>query len=770
MDIKNKIVVGNVIKIDNGKVTILMHKNTNVMTYFHNGKIYRGVSVGEYIGIIRGPLTIIAKIENEFLEDKFNNYTDHSYEKNRFERYIDVRIIGQFNNGDYEPGIKHFPLVYNEVILLNEIEISTIIEGSSNIENEKFTIKIGNTVQESLPYKIRWDKLFNTHIGIFGNTGSGKSNTLAKIYTELFNLNPQTLSLNKNSKFIFIDFNGEYMGKNVFISDKTKIDLNTRTNTGDRIKLKIKQFFNADTLSILYSATEKTQKPFIQNALNFYYKSLEDDDNQNIDLAYFISSAYYNVFRFNNHRESLNLLKRILKIIGYTNSSNEDYNKILSSEWFNHHTYRFKDKNNTDKYVDGDKIDIYELRSKFEDHLRHNNNEPSLSLSEKVKLIMYLQLIYGLSYNHVQFEHISPLISRIEGNSSFVDRIFEIVNDEEYMSNLNDESFITVISLRNCNLDAKKIVPLLIAKESYENHKESLEEQERTFHLVIDEAHNILSEEANREAESWKDYRLNVFEEIIKEGRKFGYYLTISTQRPFDVSPTIISQIHNFFLHRLVNENDIRMLNNTISTLDQLSKNRIPTLAPGQCIVTGTSFESPMLIDIDLLENESARPDSDNSNLVALWNLENNLIKISFENQLPVINEFIEDVILNEIYELWNSGYFEASQDIEEEILDTDYIDASIEDLEIIDVEYIEERTYQIKLDIFALAYFEVKVKDTSDPFGEALPTIINVEEELQAKGTLEVIVNDEDIEYNGDNSDDKFIISKYVNFNIHVE
>lgn len=85
----------------------------------------------------------------------------------------------------------------------------------------------------------------------------------------------------------------------------------------------------------------------------------------------------------------------------------------------------------------------------------------------------------------------------------------------------------------------------------------------KTFHLIIDEAHNILSMQSTRELETWKDYRLELFEEIIKEGRKFGFYLTLSSQRPADISPTIMSQIHNFFIHRLVNDRDLLLLEHT---------------------------------------------------------------------------------------------------------------------------------------------------------------------------------------------------------------
>jgi len=138
------------------------------------------------------------------------------------------------------------------------------------------------------------------------------------------------------------------------------------------------------------------------------------------------------------------------------------------------------------------------------------------------------------------------------------------------------------------------------------------------MHLIIDEAHNILSVQSNREHESWKDYRLELFEEIIKEGRKFGMYLTLSSQRPADISPTIMSQLHNFFIHRLVNDRDLFLLENTVSTLDSLSRGMIPNLSKGCCIVTGTSFDLPMVIQFDKLDVEH-QPDSDDVDLNELW-------------------------------------------------------------------------------------------------------------------------------------------------------
>jgi DNA helicase HerA-like ATPase len=178
-----------------------------------------------------------------------------------------------------------------------------------------------------------------------------------------------------------------------------------------------------------------------------------------------------------------------------------------------------------------------------------------------------------------------------------------------------------VVSLRKTYQEIKKVIPLLLAKYYYGNHKDKVindSPPKQTFHMIIDEAHNILSMQSNRESESWKDYRLELFEEIIKEGRKFGFYLTLSSQRPADISPTIMSQIHNFFIHRLVNDRDLLLLDNSISTLDSLSRSMIPNLSKGCAVITGTSFDLPIIVQFKRLAKEH-QPDSGDVNLSELW-------------------------------------------------------------------------------------------------------------------------------------------------------
>lgn len=143
-------------------------------------------------------------------------------------------------------------------------------------------------------------------------------------------------------------------------------------------------------------------------------------------------------------------------------------------------------------------------------------------------------------------------------------------------------------------------------------------EVKKSLNIIIDEAHNILSYESQRESESWKDFRLETFEEIIKEGRKFGVFMTIASQRPSDISATIISQLHNYLIHRLINNKDLEMIEKAVSYLDKLSFETLPILPVGACVLSGIIADLPIIIQVDKL-NKSVQPKSETMSLEDCW-------------------------------------------------------------------------------------------------------------------------------------------------------
>ncbi|WP_300926501.1 ATP-binding protein [uncultured Dubosiella sp.] len=603
--------VGYIIEVNGIKIIGKMYENSNDLTFFYKGVIYQSPSVGQFIGIRRGQYILIGRIEREFLFDTYHDENTLEYGKNRIERRIEISLLGFIENEEFKVGIIAYPMIYNQVILLSEKQIQQIIT-KQFIENQDMSILIGKTVRENIDVRLNTSNIFNTHIGIFGNTGSGKSNTLAKIYSEVFDKEEFGEFDLSNSKFMFLDFNGEYIEKNVLSSKKKVINLSTReSKNSDKLKISKKTFWDIEVLSIILSATEKTQKPFLKNAI----RRTLNPDNQEITretIIERIGTAFYLTFKMNNTKETNNFLHRIYDELDFNTNAKE---RIPYYRAFWHSTQNTYYLSNNDYFTSKSDVKIRNDRDTLQSILDRNLPE-DISITKKMKIALYVQMVVGLAYGSVNFEHINPLLERLNSKSSIIDRLFEIT-DKPY-----DENVI-VVSMKNCNTEAKKMVSLLIAKNTYSNHRSCrlLNDKETTFHLIIDEAHNILSEQSNREEKTWKDYRLEVFEEIIKEGRKFGYYVTLASQRPADISQTLVSQLHNYFLHRLVSEQDVQMINNTINTLDKVSKSQLPLLAPGQCIITGTSFSMPLVVQINKLSRDKS-PNSESADLKILWHRE----------------------------------------------------------------------------------------------------------------------------------------------------
>ena len=585
------ICVGEVVAVAGVTITIRIFDDSNKDTLFIEGKKYRGVSIREYITIQRGFRDIICLVQGEYLDEKrFYEDQSHTY----FVRKIDVKPIGYLEDGKFCEGIKYLPMIKDSAFLVDEAVVASLYTSAT-----QSGLVIGKLLKEEIPISLPWQRLFNTHIGIFGNTGSGKSNTLTKLYTALFEA--KATRLQGKSHFVLLDFNGEYTNDQLIAAEhKRVLRLRTAGAGGDRLPLAEAEFWNTETQAILFQATANTQRPFLNRIVTGREKFSHVADS----LKRYFQRTFEIAFSSAAPRaESLDLLRRICSI-----AKTEQLETTMGTiRWMGGGANSFR--TDTNNYFNADGVTYNNvLRGQVE-----AVDFADLDAFDEFTIRAHLQLTRDLMNGFVQFEHIQPLLKRAEVATGHLKKLVAIGGAQP------DPKILTVISLRNCNQDAKKILPLLIAKHYYNHHRsEVASPPDRTLHLLIDEAHNILSEQSAREHEVWRDYRLELFEEIIKEGRKFGMFLTLSSQRPADISPTIVSQLHNFFIHRLVNERDLYLIENTISTLDQVSKSQIPNLSKGCCIVTGTSFDLPMTLQVDLLER-SKQPDSEDVDLSALW-------------------------------------------------------------------------------------------------------------------------------------------------------
>lgn len=595
--------VGKVISVKGRTVEVLVSKTKNSSTLLYDGEIVRNVSVGSYIKISKGFEELVGKIDGEEItEDIRFSEKEYKHEREKIKRILSVKLLGYFEENNFKQGVKELPLLNNECFLLTQPEIDKVHNFIKIFDGEPDPkIKIGNLTNESSrPVEVGVNSLLASHIGIFGNTGSGKSYTLASIYKKIFDKYSDKNGFKTKAKFLLFDFNGEFSTEKCIHKEKKVYSLNTRKqleNIGKENKLPIGEttLIDVELLSILSNATEKTQRPFISRVVSLY-RFVHSKGEPESYFKGILRNKAKDILKMSIKDKAFSLLDYMSLILfedSFANASDELREGI---DWHNTLNYFYEVTQTPRRQLEDIQIENSALYKKINEYEFPENS------IKKIIHFLYLQLIDDIYNDKALYEHVGPAINKLKSKTGDLEKV---LNFEAENSNYFEENNLVIINLNETNIDIRKLIPLLIAKQIYLQHKSlNREENSEYLNIIIDEAHNILSYNSERESPTWKDYRLETFEELIKEGRKFGVFLTVSSQRPSDISDTIISQLHNYFIHRLINNFDIQKVERTISYLDRVSAESLSILPTGTCILAGISAHIPVIVDIDEIPEE----------------------------------------------------------------------------------------------------------------------------------------------------------------------
>ena len=582
--------VGEVCAVEGRRIFVLIDAQKNVSDLLLDGEILKNISVNSFVDIRKGFLSIIGKIDGERVEEvpaSGRNGTPG------FRRTVTITLSRYIDEtGRFVGGTRELPLIGNEAYVLTPMKLRIV---HSLVPADEAAVHVATHYDDGFDVALPIDGLFNSHIAIFGNTGSGKSNTLARLYTALVS----TLSarnaaaFRQNARFLLFDFNGEFSAPDCITREKTVFAMSTRHDNGQRLPLGLGGLLDVETLAILCDATEKTQKPFLRRALRRLAK-VHNAANPAEYTRGILRRQVTEMFQMTDRTRTSQLLEQFRGLL--RGDEGDDGDLFADVEWHGQQSsFRMRA---TEVFFRTQPARIQETvlyRAAVDDAFPTGVLAP-------VFAALQIQLIDDVLANHAQHEHIAPAFTRLKAREPDIARLFDL----QGVADLWQSNF-AVLNLNDVNIEMKKTIPLLVAKAEYARHKQDGAGQ--TLTILIDEAHNILSTESFREAESWKDYRLETFEEIIKEGRKFGVFVTISSQRPSDISPTIASQAHNYFIHRLINQLDLKAIASAVSYIDKLAEESIPTLPTGACIFSGVASGMPIRLSIKPLPL-NARPQS----------------------------------------------------------------------------------------------------------------------------------------------------------------
>lgn len=262
--------LGVIVGVDGDISQVGMYQMSNDSEFLWYGDVLNGSKIGAFLTIVQNDIRLIATVVTEKIIDQQNTIRstefDNRYSNNSINRIVHIKTKGVIENKKFQITSQFVPMIGNEVTLTTLEDLKAIYGVGANND----VISIGKSILEGQTVPLSINKIFASHIGVFGNTGSGKSNTLHKLYLELFRSKYRNEIL-KKSQFFVIDFNGEYTSVNSFevnpAEGKKVFNINTRTENSDKIPVTTDYLFDPDILSILFGATSATQVPFLRKAL-----------------------------------------------------------------------------------------------------------------------------------------------------------------------------------------------------------------------------------------------------------------------------------------------------------------------------------------------------------------------------------------------------------------------------------------------------------------------------------------------------------------------
>ncbi|QGS51816.1 ATP-binding protein [Spiroplasma tabanidicola] len=584
------LLIGKIINVYTDRIGIELIESSD-FSYNYNGDSYTLNGINDFI-------TVQNEYNNKCLLRITSIYQKQkALDRSENSKFTDINIadacpVGEWTNDVFKFGITKYPMVGKNVYLANKGEISSIFE-SADIKN---SIYFGDIVNlEYIKFKINLKTLFSNHMAIIGNSGSGKSTTIKEIINSLVNdLEDSNKSINrKNINFILFDVHNEYsnfMQTNYQIIDAKK-----------DISLPLENLNLADWINLVLPSVS-IQLPILKNSLKFAHLYEDVKFDMNSLLAYIVKELYINV-------QTDSVAKR-QKIVGICEKiNNPDLLKLLDS--YNVRFGNFEDKDSEKNF-----------KEKLSNLIKNNNFERIIidsldkiknieSLKEGIELALLWEERKG---NNQVRPNCITMMTRVENIiSEYKDNLFSsnINKIENYKKIYDNEEILTVVNVSELEDDDLRFFANFFLNQVFNNKK--TKNDLKTYNIIFDEAHRYIKEDNNNELTK----SFSIFEKIAKEGRKFGIYLTISSQRPGELSKTVLSQCNNFIMHRIKSGIDLENIKKSNPFIDEYQINRLSVLPTGTAVLAGESFLIPL--EVKIVKKEEKKDESASPNLLDVW-------------------------------------------------------------------------------------------------------------------------------------------------------
>lgn len=530
---------------------------------------------------------------------------------------VKARFLGEIVNGRLIGGTIRKPALDASIRVIDQSEIPMIVG-----EDKEGYMKFGvSPFYNDFPVYLDVNNFFSNHFAIFGNSGSGKSCGVSRLFQNMFH--DQRLFPYKANILLF-DSSGEYYNAFSNLNSINPnyhyrfISTNETDGIGEKLRLPI-WLLNASDLALLLQATNHSQLPIIERmlklALIFSQTDMDANNYKNHLIAKAIMTILYtNETSPNKRNEIFSILASCstpqfnleapVQGIGYTRKFRECF--LIDSQG------QFSESVLLTEYVSSF------IKNEYDNYEPHGGVFYTLDTLEKA--LNFTLISEGWLRNENTYGDAVTLKVRLHSlivgdNAKYFD-VPDYISLESYLSSLlidNGKKYQLVnFNLDDVDDDFAKVITKIYSRLVFEFAKGLKDRASIPFHIVVEEAHRYIQNDTDRFLIGY-----NIFERIAKEGRKYGVLLGLISQRPVELSDTVISQCSNFLIFKMNHPTDVDYIRKMVPNISDEIVEKQKTLQAGTCLGFGMAFKIPLICK---LEMPNPAPWSGNCDVVAVWN------------------------------------------------------------------------------------------------------------------------------------------------------
>ena len=530
---------------------------------------------------------------------------------------VHIDLLGQFVENRFIAGTIKKPTLDSKVRVINDDELNIIL----GKDDEKSLYLGHSAIYPEKNVYIDINQFFSNHAAIFGNTGSGKSCSVARIVQNIF-LNKQFLSYNANL-FIF-DAYGEY--KNAFkVLNQINPNYQYKFITSnpidsDDVQLNIPVFLlTIDDICLLLQADNHHQYTIVERMLKLAKLFSKDDEETKKLKNHLIAKAIMSVL-FSN-QNAAGKKNDIFTIINDCSTPEFNVNTDIQGIGY---TRKFSECFGIDRNGEfGESVLINEYLLKFiDDELESKIDVPTdafYTLDDLERALSFTLIGDGFLGNRIMQDNAVIMQVRLHSLNNSSNRKFfsfkEYITIDNYISSLiihnNRRSQIININLEDVDDNLAKTIVKIFSKMIFDFAKKRRVRAAIPFHLFIEEAHRYVVNDNDHFLLGY-----NIFERIAKEGRKYGVMLDLVSQRPVEISETVIAQTSNFCILKMTHPRDLDYINKMLPNISGDIIEKLTSLQSGTMVAFGSAFKIPVIVKMDM---PNPAPYSSNCDVLFRW-------------------------------------------------------------------------------------------------------------------------------------------------------